>query len=109
VVSPAAVGFALCIGCVPLGKKSEPIEGYVQTIQEVVIVAAGLKGKVADLRMTPNDHPLGYGKWQGALADAARDVPPVGVFTVPARADQLTDIVVAAIRNLTSDVTVGSL
>lgn len=56
---------------------------------------------LADIRIAPPEHALGYGKWPGALAAYAReqaDTMPGGYYTVSSAGGQLTEVVIEAMR-----------
>lgn len=54
----------------------------------------------ADVRCAPQDGPLGFAKWRGALAskvrEAAEELTP-GVYTIDTRGNEITEIAVGAL------------
>lgn len=80
-------------------------------VQDLSIYVAELAGKLAlvagcsDVRMADGQSPLGFGKWKGALAAAARENPPKGPCTI--FSGDLTDPVIEALSAIAIEVVRG--
>ncbi|QSQ17193.1 PD-(D/E)XK nuclease family protein [Myxococcus landrumensis] len=70
----------LYVDCLPTkhdGTRPESLTGYVDTMHRKVAEASGLD----DVRFAGGDSALGFGRWRGALAMAARaELPPPGSY-----------------------------
>ena len=89
-----ADGINLFIGCTP-NKPHVWLDGYIAALAEGLAV----KFDVVDIRMPPDrDHELGFNKWKGALADAARkNPPPPGNYAIGSYGGDLANEVVSAL------------
>jgi hypothetical protein len=59
--------------------------------------------KVVDIRIAPNDSPLGFGKWKGALAALAKSEPPEsGAYVLLNGSGELQSVVAEALKPLCS-------
>lgn len=64
-------------------------------------LAAAAKPPLEDIRMAGSDHPLGYNKWEGALAACVRAFPPKGICRIDHVSEsRVKQIVVEALRPL---------
>lgn len=98
--APTANGIALYINAVPTGGYRD-LAGYIAQVSAALAKEYGLD----DIRLQPNaDHALAFGRWSGALAAAVRKSPPENGRWVVATGDGLTDVVVAALIPLASEV-----
>jgi len=98
-ISPKSDRRVLFVDCIPTafdGPKPEPLTGYVDTLHRKVSEAGG----VDDVRFAGSDSALGFGKWRGALAMAARaELPQPGVYVALGLAhSELMQVVVEAIE-----------
>ncbi|WP_246137481.1 PD-(D/E)XK nuclease family protein [Myxococcus llanfairpwllgwyngyllgogerychwyrndrobwllllantysiliogogogochensis] len=89
----------LFVDCVPTkhdGPRPESLTGYVDDMHHKVAQAGG----VDDVRFAGSDSPLGFGKWRGALAMAARaELPPPGIYTALGVAQsELMQVIVEALE-----------
>ena len=52
-----------------------------------------------DLRSAPQDGPLGYGRWKGALAAMVREnPPPAGRYALDTRGSEIAEVVAEALQ-----------
>ncbi|QDE72553.1 AT hook motif [Myxococcus xanthus] len=89
----------LFVDCIPTtfdGPKPESLTSYVDTMHRKVAEAGG----VDDVRFAGSDSALGFGKWRGALAMAARaELPPPGAyFALGVAQSELMQVIVEALE-----------
>lgn len=80
--------FVLCVDC-------SPVSGPDLDLTKLTIEAAdklAADNKLADLRLAPGEHALGFGRWRGALAAKVRELNPSGICVI--RSGDLTDAVI---------------
>ncbi|WP_140799286.1 PD-(D/E)XK nuclease family protein [Myxococcus xanthus] len=107
--SPASALRVLFVGCIPMtfdGPTPESLTSYIDTMHRKVAEAGG----VDDVRFAGGDSALGFGKWRGALAMAARaELPPPGAyFALGVAQSELMQVIVEALEPA-FDVVVRSL
>ena len=61
----------------------------------------------ADIRCAPQDSPLGYGKWKGALASYVRAVPPAPGVYFARSANEIEAVVIEALAPMCDTVARG--
>lgn len=92
--APAPAGIELYVDCFPPSGASD----LMSWIQEQADRLAKQYG-AADVRCAPNDSPLGFGRWKGALAALCREAPlQAGVYCLDARGSDLAEVAVEALR-----------
>ena len=98
VVTTTSDSLTLFIDCVVQlpGVPVTDLEAWVANICATLAQAAGLD----DIRIGDADNVLGYGKWKGALAAAVRATPPKGVCSLEVGADEIKQVVAAALKPL---------
>ncbi|QDF01392.1 AT hook motif [Myxococcus xanthus] len=89
----------LFVDCIPTtfdGPTPESLTSYVDTMHRKVAEAGG----VDDVRFAGSDSALGFGKWRGALAMAARaELPPPGAyFALGVAQSELMQVIVEALE-----------
>jgi PD-(D/E)XK nuclease superfamily len=95
-VAPGADALVVYVNCALDGLEAEPLQPYVDAWLAELARAVG--GGV-DVRFQPNDSPLSFGKWKGALASAVREAPiPPGAYHLDARGSETAEVVVEALR-----------
>jgi hypothetical protein len=97
--SPKSDLRVLFVDCIPTafdGPTPQALTSYVDIMHRKVADAGG----VDDVRFAGSDSPLGFGKWRGALAMAARaELPQPGVYVALGLAhSELMQVVVEAIE-----------
>ncbi len=88
-----AGGYSIYVDCVNARISLQPFSDYVGAL--AADVAANFN--LPDVRLAPSDSALGFGRWKGALAAAARDNPPVGAYYARS-GDELGDAVWQALE-----------
>ncbi len=86
----------LFINCEPCsGQRPERLEPYVAMLAQKIAEACN----APDIRAS-DDKRLGFGKWKGALAAAARQNPPRGIFQISTADSDFASVVVEALSPL---------
>lgn len=99
-----AVGIALYVDCVVAGIATMPLELYVDR----ACAALCAQFKAQDVRCGPEDSPLGFGRWKGALAGYVRAFPPLaGAYTLLTEGSEVRQVVAEALRPLCATYTRG--
>lgn len=90
-------GICLFVDCMS-SEFSTPLDPYVDAICKALCE----EFHAADLRCAPNDSPLGFGKWKGALAAAIKANPPEGkIYSLLfVKGNELKEVVAEALRPL---------
>jgi hypothetical protein len=89
----------LYVDCAPHGIALESFHTFVDEWCRLLCQRYGAD----DIRCAPADGPLGYGRWEGALAAVAREaiakgfVPP-GSYSLDARGSKVAAVVADALR-----------
>lgn len=98
VVTAGETDLELYVNAIPCGVSVESLDGYVADL--AAKLAADFK--MSDIRLGQGDaHPLGFGRWRGALAAYAREAPPSpGSYMITTRGNELAEVVVEALRPL---------
>ncbi|MCP3104644.1 PD-(D/E)XK nuclease family protein [Myxococcus sp. K15C18031901] len=89
----------LFVDCIPTkhdGPRAESLTEYVDDLHRKVAEAGG----VDDVRFAGSDSPLGFGKWRGALAMAARAAlpPPGNYVALGVGQSELMQVIVEALE-----------
>ena len=100
--APIPGGLHLYYGCSPVGVVTQTLHSWVDQLETDVIKVANENGlstlKPGDDIRTADDKALGFGKWVGYLAAAAKvSQPPPGHYVVDRGADQRVDVAADAL------------
>lgn len=94
----ATAGVRLYFGCAPLGVVVQTLHAYVSDLEREIVKVAAQHGQSTlaegdDLR-TAEGQALGFGKWKGFIADAAKEtLPRDGHYRVDLGGDERVDTV----------------
>lgn len=96
-VTPAAAppGLELFVDAVPQNVDFESLDPYVDELCKVLCE----QYDAADVRCAPQEGPLGFGKWKGAVAALAKAKPPApGRYFIDIRGREVAEVVADALR-----------
>lgn len=86
-------GIRLFVNCAVM-QEAKPLGPYVDELCRKLCGEFGAE----DIRCAPQDGPLGFGRWKGALAATAREMPPQpGDYVLHAHGDEVSEIVATAL------------
>lgn len=103
--SGGADGVRLYFGCAPLGVPVQTLHNYVADLEREIVKVAAQHGQSTlvegdDLR-TAEGQALGFGKWKGFIADAAKEtLPRDGHYRVDLGGDERVDAVAHALMGI---------
>lgn len=90
----------LYVNCFPR-RPAQDLSAYISDLCAKLALSAGL----SDVRLADGQNPLGFGKWRGALAAAARENPPKGSCVIVS--GDLADPVIEALSAIAVEVVRG--
>lgn len=86
-------GFMLFVNAVP-NRPFTDLSSYIHEAVEQMRTQFG----VADIRVAPDDSPLGFAKWRGVLAGLVRaEPPPPGTYMAVTKGSEFAEVVVEAL------------
>lgn len=92
-VTAAGHGLRMYINAIPVGLAYTDLSKFLDPLCKDLCD----EFKAADIRCAPEDSPLGFGKWKGALAEYVRSQPPTGDYVAFTRESEIVQIAVEAL------------
>jgi hypothetical protein len=97
----AEEGITLYVDCAPCRGECSDLSEYVADLADELAKKAGLP----DVRLAPQEHPMGYGKWEGYLTARVRESPPAaGRWWIAVEGSKFKQVVIAALEPLAQEI-----